>query len=367
VRGVWIVGSTRRSFTDEYKAEAVAFVIEGGRPVAEVARNIGVHEMTLGKWVKKERDAQASSVPADVPLNESERLELVRLRDELKDANAKHAELQMQGSQKNSDLVCERKAVKFAAIADWADSDEYPVTFMCRELGVSTSGYYDRRKAEPSARAKTDAELVAIMRKLHADARGNPGVRRMRAELVAVGHRLGLKRVWRLMRLAGLRGRHPKAWKRTTIAGSRPVSAPDLIGGLFSAEAPDQKWCGDVTYVKTWDGWAYLATVIDLHSRRLLGAATGLHPDAQLTCEAIKMAVAARGGAEQIGGVIFHTDRGSTPPRSSPRCAAGSRSASRWAGSARASTPRRRRSSPAWSGRCCPGTSSTAPRRPARS
>jgi transposase len=89
------VGSIRRSFTDEYKAEAVAFVIEGGRPVAEVARNIGVHEMTLGKWVKKERDKQAS-VPADAPLNESERLELIRLRDELKDEKAKNTELQMQ-------------------------------------------------------------------------------------------------------------------------------------------------------------------------------------------------------------------------------------------------------------------------------
>lgn len=90
------MGSTRRSFTDEYKAEAVAFVIEGGRAVAEVARNIGVHEMTLGKWVKRERDARASDVPADAPLNESERLELLRLRGELKDANAKNAELQMQ-------------------------------------------------------------------------------------------------------------------------------------------------------------------------------------------------------------------------------------------------------------------------------
>jgi transposase len=89
------VGSTRRSFTDEYKAEAVAFVIEGGRPVAEVARNIGVHEMTLGKWVKKERDKQAS-VPADAPLNESERLELIRLREALKDEKSKNAELQMQ-------------------------------------------------------------------------------------------------------------------------------------------------------------------------------------------------------------------------------------------------------------------------------
>jgi transposase len=90
------VGSTRRSFTDEYKAEAVSFVIEGGRAVAEVARNIGVHEMTLGKWVKKERDAQESSDSADAPLSESERLELIRLRSELKDEKAKTAELQMQ-------------------------------------------------------------------------------------------------------------------------------------------------------------------------------------------------------------------------------------------------------------------------------
>lgn len=90
------MGSTRRSFTDEYKAEAVAFVIDGGRPVAEVARNIGVHEMTLGKWVKKERDTRASQVPVDEPLSESERLELVRLRAELKDEKAKTAELQMQ-------------------------------------------------------------------------------------------------------------------------------------------------------------------------------------------------------------------------------------------------------------------------------
>ncbi len=90
------MGSTRRSFTDEYKAEAVAFVIEGGRPVAEVARNIGVHEMTLGKWVKKERDKQAAAVPAGAPLDESERLELIRLRQELKDEKAKTAELQMQ-------------------------------------------------------------------------------------------------------------------------------------------------------------------------------------------------------------------------------------------------------------------------------
>jgi transposase len=90
------MGSTRRRFTEEYKDQAVAFVIDGGRSIADVARNIGVHEMTLGKWVKKARDAQAVQVPPDAPLTESERAELIRLRADSKDQAATIAELQMQ-------------------------------------------------------------------------------------------------------------------------------------------------------------------------------------------------------------------------------------------------------------------------------
>lgn len=90
------MGSTRRSFTDEYRASAVGFVLDEGRSIVEVAGNIGVHEHTLGKWVKKERGARESSVPADVPLTETERAELARLRDELKTANSEIAQLRMQ-------------------------------------------------------------------------------------------------------------------------------------------------------------------------------------------------------------------------------------------------------------------------------
>ena len=92
------MGSTRRSFTDEYKASAVAFVLDEHRTVAEAARNIDVHEMTLGKWVKKERDDRAASQPADAPLSESERAELIRLRQDYKNAKAENAQLQMQVS-----------------------------------------------------------------------------------------------------------------------------------------------------------------------------------------------------------------------------------------------------------------------------
>jgi transposase InsO family protein len=197
--------------------------------------------------------------------------------------------------------------VIFAAIADWADSELYPVAFMCAELGVSRSGYYAWRKAVPSQHQTRDEALIVLLRHLHAEARGNPGVRRLRAGLAAVGHRVGHKRVHRLMRLAGLRGRHPKAWKRTTIPGDQPVGAPDLIGRSFTADEANLRWCGDITYVKTWDGWAYVATVIDLYSRAIVGYAVADHMRTSLVTDALDMAITNRTPA---AGVIFHSDRG---------------------------------------------------------
>jgi len=198
--------------------------------------------------------------------------------------------------------------VKFAAIADWAYSDAFPVAFMCRQLGVSRSGYYAWRGAGPSQRATDDAALITLIATLYRDGRGNPGVRRVRAGLAALGRLLSHKRVWRLMKAAGLRGRHPRAWRRTTVAGEKPVAAPDLLGRNFTAEHPDTRWCGDISYVKTWDGWAYLATVIDLHSRAVVGWAVADHMRTELVTAALDMAITRR---RPPAGVIFHSDRGS--------------------------------------------------------
>lgn len=197
--------------------------------------------------------------------------------------------------------------MKFAAIADWAESNTYDVTFMCDQLGVSTSGYYKWCAGAPSDHERADAFLTRQITAIHAALRGNPGVRRVHAALAAAGHRVARKRVWRLMQAAGLQGRHPRAWKRTTIAGDHPVSAPDLIGRDFHAQEPDTKWCGDITYVKTWQGWAYLATVLDLHSRRLIGWAIDTHMRTSLVTDALDMAIATRNPNK---GVVFHSDRG---------------------------------------------------------
>jgi transposase InsO family protein len=198
--------------------------------------------------------------------------------------------------------------VKFAAIADWVETGEpFPVEFMCRELGVSRSGYYAWLGRPRSERATADEELTSLIRLLFDALRGNPGVRRVRAELAALGHRLSHKRVHRLMRRAGLQGRHPEAWKRTTVHGDKPVPAPDLIGRDFTAARMNERWCGDITYVKTWDGWAYLATVIDLYSRKVVGWAVADHMRTTLVTDALTMALCHRA---PVGAVIFHSDRG---------------------------------------------------------
>lgn len=128
--------------------------------------------------------------------------------------------------------------MRFAAIADWADSKDFDVYFMCSELGVSTSGYYKWRASSPSNRAQVDEKVLSIIRNAHQDLDGNPGVRRIWAHLTAAGWRISRKRVHRLMQAAGLKGRHPRAWKRTTVPGEHPVPAPDLIGRNFTATSP---------------------------------------------------------------------------------------------------------------------------------
>jgi transposase InsO family protein len=196
--------------------------------------------------------------------------------------------------------------VEYAAIADWVDEKQYSVTFMCDQLGVTRQGYY-RWRSGPCARERTDAELTEAIREIHTELDGNPGVRRVGAELVARGVRVSAKRVWRLMKAAGVRGRHPRAWRKTTIAGQQPVDAPDLIGQDFTATTPDTRWCGDITYARTVDGWVYTATVIDLHSRKVVGYAVADHLRTSLIIEALAAALLTRKPSQ---GVIFHSDRG---------------------------------------------------------
>ena len=122
---------------------------------------------------------------------------------------------------------------------------------MCDTLAVSPAGYHVVRRRVPSSRASADAALTDQIKAAYQALRGNPGVRRMWAHLVAAGWKIAHKRVHRLMQAAGLQGRHPRAWKQTTVAGEKPVPAPDLIGRNCSLDEPNSSWCGDITDIMT--------------------------------------------------------------------------------------------------------------------
>jgi HTH-like domain/Integrase core domain len=185
----------------------------------------------------------------------------------------------------------------------------YGVKRACELLQVSRAAYYAHRGSGRSARERADAELVEQIRHVHAESGGTYGAPRIHAELRDRGRRHGRKRVARLMRTAGVAGRCPKRWRRTTVPDPAAATRADLIGRDFRADAAalDARWCGDVTYVRTWEGWLYLATVIDIASRRVVGWATADHLRTDLVEAALTNAVRQR---RPPAGVVFHSDRG---------------------------------------------------------
>ncbi|CAM5236367.1 hypothetical protein GCM10010329_61550 [Streptomyces spiroverticillatus] len=192
-----------------------------------------------------------------------------------------------------------------------AHAGTFGVQRICRVLQVSRSGYYRwiaGAKAREVRRA-ADAALVAEIREVHTVHRGTYGVRRVHAELRGFGHTVNRKRVERLMRLNRIEGRHLRRRKRTTIPVRFAPPAPDLVHRDFTAGQLDEKWCGDITYVQVGGTWLYLACVLDICSRRVLGYSMASHMRTELVIDALKMAVMTRGG--HVGGVIFHADRGS--------------------------------------------------------
>jgi transposase InsO family protein len=178
----------------------------------------------------------------------------------------------------------------------------------CRLLEVSRAAYYQRRQDVPSAREIADVELTERITAIHTEAKGTYGSPRVHRELAKRGVECGKRRVRRLMRNAGLEGRCKKRWRKTTIADPAAGAALDLIQRAFGPGAEiDRRYVGDITYIPTWEGWAYLATVIDLSSRRVVGWALASHMRTELVSDALKMALRSRGPEE---GLIFHSDRG---------------------------------------------------------
>ena len=188
-----------------------------------------------------------------------------------------------------------------------ANQAEFRIATMARVLGVSPSGYYAWRTRERSAHEASDVALSARVRAIHERSRGGrTGPPRIHAELAAEGTPVSRKRVARVMREAGLAGVSRRKGPRTTRRDPQARPAPDLVERRFEAEAPDRLWVADITYVPTAAGFLYLAVVLDVFSRRVVGWSMANHLRTELVLDALDMAV----GQRRPGSVIHHSDQG---------------------------------------------------------
>ena len=187
-----------------------------------------------------------------------------------------------------------------------ANQAVFPIATMARVLGVSTAGYYAWLRRPRSARAEADATLLRQIRTVHASSRTTYGAPRVHAELKAQGRALGKKRVARLMRAAGIAGVSRRRGGVTTRRDPNARPAPDLVDRNFTATCVDQLWVADITYIPTLAGFLYLAVVLDVFSRRIVGWSMANHLRTELVLAALEMAI----GQRKPTGVVHHSDRG---------------------------------------------------------
>ncbi|MBV2151089.1 IS3 family transposase [Sphingobium sp. AS12] len=282
--------------TEEFKQEAVRIALTSGLPRARVASDLGIGKSTLGKWVSQYRPSDLVSAPQADLARENERLRLENrvLREEREVFKKGHAVLR------------EPKAVKFAFVHSWRH--RWPVELLCRVMLVSERGYRSWRSRPISQRARTDMKVLAHIREQYRLSLGSYGRPRMTMELKEVGLAVGERRVGRLMKINGIKPVRTRRHKVTTDSHHRLGVAANWLDGDFAADAPNRKWAGDITYIWTSEGWLYLAVILDLHSRRVVGWAVSDRMKKDLAIRALDMAVRLRQPPE---GCLFHSDRGS--------------------------------------------------------
>jgi putative transposase len=183
----------------------------------------------------------------------------------------------------------------------------YPVGKMCAWASVSTSGFYEWRDRPASATARRREELKVLVKVVFEDSEQTYGYRRVHAELVRQGQRCSPELVRALMRELGLVSCQPRPWRPITTVAGDAAAVPDLLRRDFTAAEPGVKLVGDITYIPTWEGWLYLATVIDCHTKACVGYAMADHMRADLVIDALKRAVRDYRLAD---GAVFHSDRG---------------------------------------------------------
>ncbi|MGW4743046.1 IS3 family transposase [Nocardia xishanensis] len=307
----------RRSYSPEYRVEAAHRVIDSGRPVREVARELDVHENLLHKWVREERRRMAAAgnrvADAAIPMMVAGNLFLLRSARSWSGCGRRSLNRpRASRSWKSFGVLCgtASEVSRFELMA--AECAGFDVTRMAELLGVSTSGYYRflqvRASTEVSAQVQRRRDLEVKILAHHRASGGTYGSPRITADLHAEGERVSKNTVAAIMAGLGIEGISPRTFKTTTISDPAAACQPDLVGRRFDRGRPDRVWSSDITYLTCGEGEMFLCAIRDEHSRRALGWAVADHMRAELVIHAVDRAVFVRGG--RCRGAILHSDRG---------------------------------------------------------
>ncbi|MCQ4289595.1 IS3 family transposase [Pseudomonas stutzeri] len=288
----------RRTFSAEFKREAAALVLDQGYSHIEACRSLGVVDSALRRWVKQLQDERQGVTPKSKALT-PEQQKIQEL-----EARINRLEREKAIFKKGYRSLDVGRTRSYALIDQL--SEQEPVEVVCSAFDVARSCYYAHRLR----RRRVDARRVALrsrVNELFSQSRGSAGSRSILGMLREDGVTIGRFRVRRLMRELGLVSKQPgsHAYKQATV--ERP-DIPNRLNRDFAVQRPNQVWCGDITYVWAQGRWHYLAAVLDLHTRRVVGWAFSAKPDAELVIKALDMAYEQRGKPQQV---LFHSDQGS--------------------------------------------------------
>ena len=291
----------RRKFTREFKLEAVKLIKERGVSVAQASRDLGVHRNVLRNWVKDFAADPQHAFPGHGQMKPEQ------AGDRAAEARSDQAQGRTGHPKKSRGLLREGIDVKFSFVAKHRGI--WPAGWLCGALGVSRGGFYAWRTRPPSRRSRRNEELAGRMRTSFLQSDRTYGARRVWHDLLAEGVSCGLHRIERLMQVQGFRAR-PRRRRLPPDTGERSLAAvsSNVLDRQFEAERPNQKWIADFTYVWTAEGWLYVAAVIDLFSRRVVGWSMSAGMTAQLVTDALVMAIWRRGKPDAL---LHHSDRGS--------------------------------------------------------
>ncbi|MFD1683195.1 IS3 family transposase [Pseudomonas rhodesiae] len=287
---------SNQRYPEEFKIQAVKQVTEKQLPVSEVAARLGVSVHSLYAWVRRYTKPQEQRVEED-----DQSAEVRRLRAELKRVTEERDNLK-----KGRRVLCQGVRLKYAFIKQQAG--HYAIRRLCLTLKVHPSGYYAWLSEPKSARAKDDQRLLGLIKHSWLESGGVYGYRKIHDDLREVGESCGRHRVARLMRLEGLRSQTGYRRRPGKYGGKPAVASPNLLKRQFDVREPNKVWVTDITYIRTYEGWLYLAVVLDLFSRQIIGWSMKSQMTSDVAIDALLMAVWRRKPKQEV---MIHSDQGS--------------------------------------------------------